>query len=238
MTATAWTWPTLADAARRAVLNGPTPVVGALDLDVCPAALLADADRLLSDEERARRDDFHRPQDARRFAAARLALRVVLGARTDLPPADIEIARAPGGKPRLARREAPRFNVSHSGPALLVALHARHAVGVDVERAEPPVDVGPLIPLVLTDREAAALPAGPPEARSWAFMRYWTIKEAVLKASGEGLARSLLAVEVDLAGAEPRLRLQPDDHAGLGQWSVRAWRHGAYAAAVAWVVAE
>jgi hypothetical protein len=87
------------------------------------------------------------------------------------------------------------FNVSHTDGAALVALvgparaqeaaPAGLAVGVDVERApERPRDAVAVGRRVFTEAERAWL-AQDPEGR---FLTLWTLKEAALKATGQGLA--------------------------------------------------
>lgn len=117
------------------------------------------------------------------YLTAHALLRSVLGAALDRDPAGLAFGAGPHGKPYLT--DAPvEFSISHSGELVAVALCADTPVGVDVERitalAEPPLPV-------LSERERAAFDRVPGPERAVAFTSYWVRKEAVLKATGEGL---------------------------------------------------
>lgn len=76
-------------------------------------------------------------------------------------------------------------SVSHAAD-LVVAACASSAVGVDVEQVRP-VDRAELVGAVLGATECASLDQAPPEDRDLRFTRLWTRKEAVVKATGDGL---------------------------------------------------
>jgi 4'-phosphopantetheinyl transferase len=88
-------------------------------------------------------------------------------------------------------------SLSHSGPHVVLAV-ANVAVGVDVQIVAHDVDLGQLADLVLTTDESLYLREAPPHRRNHAFTRIWTRKEAVLKATGDGLRHPL--TQVDIAG--------------------------------------
>lgn len=120
--------------------------------------------------------------------AARKALRSVLGRYLAEDPAAVGLRLGPHGKPALAdRRAALRFNLSHSGEALLIAIAWGREVGVDIERIEPRGDIVALARRGLEPTEAAAVEAAPPAARLEAFYEAWTRREAIGKCFGTGL---------------------------------------------------
>jgi 4'-phosphopantetheinyl transferase len=172
----------------RPVAARATVSVWVAPLDPAPA-VLSSLDAALSPAERERTAKFRHARDARRFAAAHGWLRLVLGAAVGTPAAAVTFAPGPG-KPRLAgpgHAGSPCFNLSHGGELALIAVADRE-VGVDVE----PLDGGDVargtVGLVCTPAEAAALEGlGAPE-RAGAFLALWTVKEAYLKATGDGLA--------------------------------------------------
>ena len=100
--------------------------------------------------------------------------------------------------------------MSHSGDLVVVAV-ARSPVGVDVEQLDGrsrPVGGGDpqaLARLVLGADERAALAAVRPSARAHAFLVAWTRKEAVTKATGDGMRVSFSDVVVAVDGGAPRV---------------------------------
>jgi len=92
------------------------------------------------------------------------------------------------GKPRLdPPLGAPDFSIAHSGQRVLLAV-AHATVGVDVEAIRP---LGEELSLrILSEAEKPVLARLAAADRSAALLRYWTRKEALLKATGHGLAIS------------------------------------------------
>lgn len=136
-----------------------------------------------------------RAERAGERARARCALRRILARYTGLAADALRIEADARGKPRLAHPGAPAFNLSHTDGLTLVAV-ARTPVGIDVERLRPLADALGLAHRFLAPAEAAAVAATGAAARDAAFLRAWTRKEAVLKASGHGLALDTRAIEV------------------------------------------
>lgn len=146
---------------------------------------------------------FARPGDRSRYEAAHVGRRVVLAASAAAAMAAVTIARAacvrcgkPHGKPFLVERPELGFSLAHAGALALVAV-AAGPVGVDVE----PVDGRPAPNLarhICTPGELRALEGA--GAGSVDVLRLWTRKEALLKATGEGLARDPRTVEVGPTG--------------------------------------
>ena len=146
----------------------------------------------ISPDERRRHDELMRPEDRRRFVAGVGLSRLLLGAHSGTPPQKLVIDRGcvrcgrPHGKPRLADPATDiEFSVSHAGERVVVALTRGGPVGVDVESLHRRADVDTLAPHVLSQAERDA--RGGDDADATRFLRYWTRKEAVLKATGDGL---------------------------------------------------
>jgi 4'-phosphopantetheinyl transferase len=158
---------------------------------------------VLSDGERARRsglwDERHRAQ----FTVAAALLRLVAAPLTARTAAGVVVDRScPScgrhhGRPRLPGTGL-HVSISHSGTTVAVAVSHAGEVGVDVQQV---VDesVHELSPLVLAESEARHVAV----ARD--FFIYWTRKEALVKATGDGVAVPLGAVVVTPPGTPPRL---------------------------------
>jgi 4'-phosphopantetheinyl transferase len=156
--------------------------------------LLPLAQQLLSAQERI---EFGRVRSAAvrgRRIVCRAWLRVLLGEALDRAPAEVELRRERYG--RLELVDGPRgvFNVSQSDGMAAVALLQRPwqaarspRIGIDVET--PARRWTPELARALySPPEFEWLQARAAEHRDAAFLRLWTLREAVLKADGRGLS--------------------------------------------------
>jgi 4'-phosphopantetheinyl transferase len=137
------------------------------------------------------------------------------------------------GKPCLRdRRAGVHFNVSHAEGLVLVAVARGVRVGVDVER----LGGRPFLSLpgnVLRPAERAALESLPGSRRDDAFLRLWACKEAVLKATGVGLAVDPALVEVSGPTQSPRVVALPSPIGPASRWALVDLRLPGYAAVLA-----
>ena len=154
----------------------------------------------LSDAEHLRAARFGTELLRARYVVGRSVLRRLLGALLDVAPHAVPIRRGTRGRPELAGIPGIDFNVSHTqGCALVGIAHAIATgarIGVDVERADRDVGADRLARKFLTAGEAATLAPLAPDARRQRFLRQWTCKEAMSKATGDGLAAPFRHLEV------------------------------------------
>jgi 4'-phosphopantetheinyl transferase len=144
--------------------------------------------------ERQRLAAYLRDDDKARFLLGCTIVRRLLAARLSLPAASIRLDRScpDCGKPHgKVRADGAELSVTHSGELVGVAISDRQ-VGLDVEKIDQGIDVDGLARVSLADVEIAALAAYDDKAR--AFTTYWTRKEAVVKATGDGLRTDLRTV--------------------------------------------
>ncbi|WP_448638765.1 4'-phosphopantetheinyl transferase family protein [Geodermatophilus sp. URMC 63] len=161
----------------------------------CPGDVRPEHDTLLGDADLARRDRLAHPADRQRLTTGAAVARLVLGAALGTPPAALRIDRtctacgSPHGRPRLLDAEGLHFSVSHSGHCVAVAVLPGSPVGVDVEEVGrfAPGEVGELAGCALPSRERDYLARLPAAQQPWAFTVSWVRREAVLKATGQGL---------------------------------------------------
>jgi len=151
---------------------------------------------VLDADERGRHAAYRQQVDKDRFLIGctliRHAMTTYLGAVGPVDRACTGCGK-PHGKPRVAGLE---LSVSHSGERVALAVARTVAVGVDVEKLSRALDDDALIARVLTPAEAARVSGLPAAERPQAFLRHWTRKEAVVKATGEGLRAELSAFGV------------------------------------------
>ncbi len=203
------------------MILGPDEVhVWAASRDDATVAEVAILRALLTDEERRRADRFVAPVDQRRFAVGRGRLRQVVGRYLDQDPGSIRFATNPHGKPRLDGT-ALRFNLSHSGSLMLLALTLDRELGVDIEQVRPDFGGEAIARRFFAPREVESLLSLPPADRTLAFFHGWTRKEAYIKAQGKGLAMPLDEFEVEIRPDRPaRLNATHPDPDEAGRWTL------------------
>ena len=168
---------------------------------------------VLDDEEKARLVRFVHARNRIEFAAAHTLTRLALAQVLSVSPASLAFAEGPNGKPsaQLDGRPAPvSFNLSHANGMVGVAMLAQPdvPVGFDLERFDRRIE------LEIADRyfrpeEVSWLMGLAPGERPRGFLRLWTLKEALIKATGEGLSRELDSFWFDVF--PPRLHFVSDD---------------------------
>jgi len=150
--------------------------------------------------ERGRYAAYVRAEDKARFLLGCTIVRRLLANRLSLPAASIRLDRTcpECGKPHgKVRADGAELSVTHSGDLVGVAVSDR-PVGLDVEKVDPGLDVDSLARISLSAAELAALPRN--DARAREFTTYWTRKEAVVKATGDGLRTDLRTITRPPAG--------------------------------------
>ena len=171
-------------------------------------------------DEQLRAGRFKVEAGRRRFVAAHIMLRVVLGRTVGAPPGQLRFRAGARGKPSLAAPDAgptPRFNLSHSGDVAVVAI-ADAELGVDVEAHRPVTNAERLATRFFSEGERRWLSLQSEGRRDAAFLSIWTCKEAYLKAIGSGIAMQLCALEID--PDRPAIaRISNDPHAAAA-WSI------------------
>ena len=189
-----------------------------VDLDTLSNSGLRAGAECLDEEERARWARFRGDHVKRRFVAAHIALRNILGASIGVSPDRVQLSRTELGRPILPNGEIS-FSLSHSAGIAFIATGLQKELGMDVEIRRDLPDLDALIELACSPGERAQLDQlSDKSLRLQRFFEVWVIKEALLKAVGVGLRRSLRAVDTlegawirpDPEGA-PELRL----HAAL-----------------------
>jgi len=153
----------------------------------------------LSPDEVARARRFGTDALRQRYVVGRAALRWTLAQRLGVEPAAVPIRRGARGRPMLDGDRAPDFNVTHTLGVALIAHLDRPGwrVGVDIEGVDRTLAHDGLARKVLTDRERDAIAMLDDDARRRAFLRLWTCKEAMSKATGDGLSAPFREIGID-----------------------------------------
>jgi len=176
---------------------------------------------MLSPDERDRYARMHFEQDRNSYLVAHALTRGLLARLLGVAPRELVFAAGPHGRPELARpvRRPPlRFNLSHTRGLVACAVALETDVGVDVAHVRRAVRIEPLAARALSAHERASFGALPVPDRRRRFFELWTLKEAYLKAVGEGMALPLQAVSLDLEHSPPRLQLHAPIQDDPGRW--------------------
>lgn len=187
-----------------------------IDLDA-PETTLAACWTLIDADERNRAERFRTRELRSRWVVARASLRDILASYSSTRPPDVRFEFEANGKPILAspqKRDSLHFNLSHSNDRALVGVSDFGPIGVDVEYKRPIRDWREVAQRFFSVDEIRQLDGIPEAERISAFYRCWTRKEAVIKASGEGLSARLGAFDVSLAPQVPAGMLG-GQHAGV-----------------------
>jgi len=194
-------------------LAAPEPQIA---LWLCPLdrdqAESRELERSLSPLEIERADRFGTPALRARWIAGRATLRSLLGDALGIDPAAVPLRRGTRGRPELAAEHALDFNVSHTDDVALIGiapgLPRGARIGVDIEREDRKVNADGLARKFMTERERAGMARLDEEARRRRFLRLWTCKEAMSKATGDALSAPFRDIDVAIDDG-PRLVAGP-----------------------------
>ena len=231
-------YPEWTSAPDRLTLSAEEIHIWRVSLDSSPLKLQELAQTLASDElQRAERFRFQ--VDRRRFIVGRGTLRAILGRYLKTAPETIRFRYEASGKPALlpaselptaspshssiaqtANKPALEFNLSHSHELMVCAVSQSYQVGIDLEHVRSITDLEGLTQRFFSPQEHLAIQRLPPGQRVRSFFQYWTCKEALLKATGEGLA-DLSKIEVSIANQQAQLIQWTEKTDPTRQW----WLH-------------
>ncbi len=217
----------------------PEGQAGAVDVWRADLAVVGSGlTEVLCEQERERAGRIVGERSRALWACARGLLRAVLGRYLQRDPRELRFELAPYGKPALGTRAGQtqdvRFNLSHSGELVLVAVSIGREVGVDVERTRDAsgrqVNQLAIAARALGPVRARRLRELEPDEREYEFLRMWTAHEAALKCLGTGLAHGPSPGDRDPAKAlwTETLELGPRAVAtvaaqGRGECKLRCW---------------
>ncbi|MGD1904022.1 MAG: 4'-phosphopantetheinyl transferase family protein [Geitlerinemataceae cyanobacterium] len=162
------------------------------EIDLVAARQSRDWEALLSADERDRAARYRQIDDRHQFVTMRGLSRLHLGACLGIAPEAVRFCYGDRGKPAIAPdlQSSPplEFNTSHSGGVALLSLSWVGAIGVDLEAPNLDRPIRRLAKRFFLHHEIAHLEHVAPQAQTSLFLRYWTCKEAYLKATGVGLS--------------------------------------------------
>ena len=180
---------------------------------------------LLSELEKNNADNFKFNKDQVRYIVAHAMLRLILIKYLGYTHCDFELNYSKFGKPcinSLFNKNGVEFNLSYSHDMVIIAITRGKTVGIDIEKINYDIDENEIINAYFSEKEICRLNAVDNLQRKDLFFRYWTIKEAFIKAKGEGLSYGLnnFTVQVSEMGGYELL----EDHfssSDLDSWNIK-----------------
>lgn len=164
----------------------------ACDPQIAGEGLLAHYLALLSEAERAQQARFVFERHRHQYLVTRALLRSTLSLYApDVDGRSWQFTTNAHGKPAIAAPGNPltlRFNLSHSEGLIVLAITRDREVGVDVEWPQRSGEMLAIAERYFSPSEVRELFALPPQQRRSRFFDLWTLKEAYIKACGQGLA--------------------------------------------------
>ena len=151
---------------------------------------------ILSEQEIKRAEQFYFEKDKNRFIIHRGFLRTILGNYLNIEPYKIKFEYQKLGKPFIDTTPQIFFNSSHSNNIGLFAISKAGDIGVDVEFIRPLTDINLLTKRFFAREEYQLIFSLPEKEGLEKFFEMWTLKEAFLKATGEGIGSGLKDVSV------------------------------------------
>ncbi|MFY0631977.1 MAG: 4'-phosphopantetheinyl transferase superfamily protein [Flavobacteriaceae bacterium] len=134
--------------------------------------------------------NYRRWQDSQSSLLGRILLKVGLQ-RLGINSDDFDLLYTKYNKP-FFKNEDVKFNISHSGSIVVCMISDKQDLGIDIELVRS-LEVEEFRDQ-MTDGEWNLIQHSPNRTES--FYKYWTQKEAVVKAHGEGLSISLKSFEI------------------------------------------
>ena len=154
----------------------------------------------------------------RSFLLSRLLLRQTLS--TLLPDQPLHFSRAESGRLMLTGDSGWHISLSHADAGIAV-IAAQRPCGIDIEVSRNVV-MEKIAARYFSPQENTALLATPDAERPDHFFRLWTLKEASVKALGEGLAENLARLAFDVSNMPPQLL---NTNPALQLWQIQAAPH-------------
>lgn len=147
----------------------------------------------LSEEEQQRTEKIYSNKLKKRHVLTRALVRSVLSKYdADVAPKEWSFGKRRFGKPYILNPSSDvYFNVSHAGSYIVVGVSRLGEIGVDIEVPNKKVSPVEFAEHYFDEEEQNQVNRAAESCRGAQFLALWTLKEACLKASGEGLFSSL-----------------------------------------------
>lgn len=192
---------------------------------------------LLDSEERQRANRFESRDARRNFILCRSALRVNLCSELQCKNRELSFTSVRNERPRAFVRGSEisyGFNVSHTSGHGLLAFTSKGRIGVDIENWNVRHDIDGEIRKVFSPSEQRRLKLEQSNRKLETFLLLWTLKEAFIKAIGEGFRADTTAFTIpdQLLDGEKRAVARFDSLSNA-KWELVTYKDNKFVAAFA-----
>lgn len=157
---------------------------------------------VLSRDEQERVKRFRFVPHRNRYITLHYAIRRILSLYMQIPPRNIMIEKGTYGKPFI--KEQPHnqlisFNASSTSNMIAIACAQNRNLGIDIEYVDPKLNIEAIIPSLYSTDEMKQFKLIDNSNRLEHVLRFWTAKEAYVKALGSGLHYPLKDITLHLS---------------------------------------
>jgi 4'-phosphopantetheinyl transferase len=142
-------------------------------------------EKILTEKELNKAARFFHISDSQSYIVRKYYLRLILSKILSIPPALLGFKYSANKKLTISGVE---FNTSHSGNYALIAV-SKNSIGIDIEKIDESFEFNWIANTCFSVEERKFMNSGNGLLN---FYYLWTRKEAILKASGEGLTDSVI----------------------------------------------
>lgn len=192
-------------------------------------AALARWQSVLDQKETAQAARFRFDKDRHTYIAAHALLRALLENLGGRPAASWQFVESDKGKPYIEPQTGLQFSLSHTNGLVVCAAANGFSVGIDTESLDRRTTQDDLAQTVLAASELAIVNAAPSSQRQAMFLKFWTLREAYVKATGQGIGFP----REDFAFTLEPLRIHFTDEAGAADWHLSSWDEGRHIVSLA-----
>lgn len=129
---------------------------------------------------------YTRDEDKKRYILGKFFLRMILSKMLSITPSAIQFFRNENNRPYCI--EGLEFNISHSGNFIVIAISPQ-LVGIDIELINNDFEYESILIDCFTFLELSQVD------NANDFYKFWTRKESILKATGEGMIGNLHTID-------------------------------------------
>lgn len=154
-----------------------------------------------------------------RYVSVHAQLRIQLAKTVNIAPTQLRILKSKYGKPYLADFPNLAFNLSHTANKMVVASGYDTELGIDIEQCKPRTNLASLVDKCFASEEKDYWRQLPVSQQLPGFYRFWTRKEAFVKATGRGIALGLKQCVINPRKQSEFLRI-PKDYGAASNWLI------------------